>query len=621
MIFFSCSKKICGLIAAYFFVCPLSTVFAQSSINTNNQNFAISLKELASSKNLENDPTWKTLLHVQNNHPNINDPHFLLSYQDFTLQHELALTIDFLYGKDENNVCRFPARYLWLRQALNAPELPLERCPDYLEFKEKAPLEDMALIFANENITQPNSMLGHAFLKFSGHNQRGQEVSHAISFFTDAETFNLPKLLFDSLVIGKNGYFALSPYADQKDNYLNKEQRSIWEYHLDLNAYQKNLIRLHLLELKQSKLTYFFQKYNCATVINFILSISGKAMVNEGWWITPRSLVKSANQAGLIDDTHFNSSNHWLVHTLASQLPWSYQQSIKQQVLAGEFATQLQQASDEKVFIQLELAKAYNEYAYFNKMIDKNLSVKNALAIDTLQKKSFSNKDLQADERFNPVNSPNENQMTFSALRQNQHSVLEVTILPIAHTLSDDNRSFSSENSLQLFNTTIKFNQTTKRVNVEQFTLYDMASLVPYELLTNSLSSHVGIGMIPLYDKQHNLTHTFRASGAIGIDERLFNDVDIYTLVGAGLTAQSKKIYPLVTVESGLIVREVWNMKSLLIATYNRDITNDEMRYTTLGFTQVKFIDKNTTLSADFSRNSNQAHHQYSLGFNYKKIY
>jgi hypothetical protein len=221
---------------------------------------------------------------------------------------------------DSQNVCRFPARYYWLRQELNAPELALDRCADVVEFSDRAPLDDIALVFASENIAEPASMLGHAFLKFSGMNAQRQEISHAISFFTDAETINLPKLLFDSMVVGKNGYFSLSPFYEQRQLYVDTEQRSLWQYHLNFNATQKNLIRLHLLELKQTHLTYFFQRYNCATVIRFIIALSGASMPDTGWWVTPRSLVQSVNEAGLVDTTTIISPSRWVVRALAKFL-------------------------------------------------------------------------------------------------------------------------------------------------------------------------------------------------------------------------------------------------------------------------------------------------------------
>lgn len=232
------------------------------------------LQREARAQRLHESKVWHSLLHAAGTRAYVRDRNFLLSLPDFTPEAEMTRTIAFLYGGSPANVCRFPARYQFLRNRLHAPALPLQDCAEVSEFREKAPAERISLVFANENLAQPASMMGHGFLKIAGRDRSGNEVSHAISFYT--ETANIPKLLYESTVTGKPGYFTLSPYREAVEQYVNNEQRSVWEYPLQLAEPEKELLLLHLLELRQAQFTYCFQDYNCATLVYFELATAGE---------------------------------------------------------------------------------------------------------------------------------------------------------------------------------------------------------------------------------------------------------------------------------------------------------------------------------------------------------
>lgn len=467
-----------GLVAAFFLLyLQLASASAPPISEDVGLHAADQINAAAKAGQIYKSPVWSALLHASNGHPNIADANFLLSLPNFSLESELRQTIDFLYRGEQSNVCRFPARYLWLRKQLDAPELPLDECKDIVEFRQKAPLDEITLVFASETIAQPASMLGHAFLKFSGKNAQGQQVSHAISFYTDADTINLPKLLFDSLVIGKKGYFSLSPYNEKQQLYVDDEQRNLWEYQLALDSFQKELIRLHLHELKQSQLIYFFHRYNCATLLDFILQLSGKSIPDTDRWVTPKDLIKHAQQAGLIADTRVITPSHWLVRTLADQVTAIEQQSIKKQVQSGTVADGLDRSGSESAFIRLELARAYNQHAYLKDNLDKRLWLVNDRDLAVIKRESFPDKSLNTDNRYNPINTPGDSQIALAIQHDKDGDALSVTVIPVSHTLNDDNRNYASETSLQLLAPTIKIPLNNGRPKLDRLTIYDMQSL------------------------------------------------------------------------------------------------------------------------------------------------
>lgn len=611
-----------GLIAAFFLLSISSaTTAAEVYAVVTGQNIAERLKLAAVAGHLDQSPVWHALLHAKNGHPNIHDANFLLSLPDFSPLEELQKTIDFLYRGEPENVCRFPARYLWLQKQLTAPELPLAACPDVIEFRQKAPLDEIALVFASENIAQPASMLGHAFLKFSGKNEQGQEVSHAISFYTDANTLNLPRLLFDSLIIGKKGYFSLSPYPEKQQRYLDEEQRSIWEYQLVLDKFQKELIRLHLLELKQSRLTYFFQKYNCATLLDFILGLSGKPIPDSGWWVTPKGLIKNAYQAGLIDGTRVLTPSRWLVRALAEQVPVSEQRSLRDQVRQGNVANHIDYSGSTSAFIRLELTREYNRYVYLNGELDKNIWGVNEHALDVAKTRSFPEMALTADQRYNPINAPGESQIFLATQNDAGEAALAFTVLPISHTLSDDNRNYTSETSLQLFSPTFKLTLPSSRLTLDRLVIYDAESLMPYDELTGGISGRFHLAVEPQKNSRLEARHILAISGALGLTRRIEQDIDFYSLAGGGLGYTGTYISPYTTIEAGAILRELWDMKSLLSLTHTNNQIDGGAHYYSINFDHSKFIDRTLTVNLDWKWDFNNQHQQHFIAIGLKKIF
>lgn len=188
-----------GFTAAFFcllFGCALMAGMActtQAAEATSADTYIATLQAQALQHQLDRSSKWSALLHVSEGAPRIKDRQFILSLDHFSPREELLQTIAYLYGpQSAEAVCRFPARYAWLQAEAGLPLLPLDHCTELQELMTRAPADTLSLVFASENLSQPSSMMGHLFLKTSGHTADGRKVEHAISFFTDAGTINLP---------------------------------------------------------------------------------------------------------------------------------------------------------------------------------------------------------------------------------------------------------------------------------------------------------------------------------------------------------------------------------------------------------------------------------------------
>lgn len=573
---------------------------------------------------LAKDPVWSALLHVDQGRANIQDPAFLLSAPDFSLQNELEASLLHLYGSTPNKLCQFPARYLWLQQQLQLPELALETCSELSEFQQLSPAEKIDLVFASENLAQAASMMGHVFLKLSGKRRDGREVEHAISFFTDAGTINLPKLFFESMVLGKTGYFTLSPYHEKLQQYSREEQRTIWEYELRLNVQERRLIQAHLLELKQAKLVYFFQNYNCATVVDFILAIARKnTLAHQGFWLTPKDVVKRAHAAAQVEQSQLISPPRWLLRVLGDQHS-SQELSEIDTLLMHEQLPQVAATEDgtERAFLKLELTKALLAYRIDTGVLTSPAAKAYQANLGNYVRTHFPEQQLHVDQSTNPVGTPQDSQVELGIVHRGKVNYMKFSVTPASHHLEDDNRRYLGETELVLFDLSLLKSIDTRDMYLDKLIIYGTKSLLPVDRLTGGWSGAIRLGMETLVDKTQVARKLFFLEAGVGLTKRTMNDMDAYALANVGGGAQNGRAQLYVQPELGLILREVYDMKTVFSASYRRAVIGDAGAGMHYRLTQSKFL-PSQQFSLHVRMDANKSGHiwQRSFEIGVKKIF
>jgi hypothetical protein len=563
------------------------------------------MQDMARAQGLANDPVWGALLHLVHGRPTLEDPGFLLSMPNPSAQSELDATIAALYGaRSREMVCRFPARQAWLARRLGLPALSLDHCDELQEFLQRAPADHVALVFASENLAQPSSMMGHLFLKVAGPDAQGIAREHAISFYTDAATFNLPKLLFDSLVIGKQGYFALSPYAQDVSQYVEKEQRTLWEYELRLDEAQRKLLRYHLIELKQSTFTYFFHRHNCATLIKHIVAVAWPGMLSRHTLIdTPKDIVKLASQAGAVETTIVRAPARWRVRAIAPALSAGAADRVRAAVQSGRTdIIDPSQAASRQSYLSLELASAYNQYLYEHEARPVADWRAYRDAIEALKSATYADYAVEAMPRKDPAKSPQDSQLRLGVKhQQGGRRHLTVGVLPVSHTLADDNAQYFGENELRLFDTELRVDVDSGRVGLERFTIYAAKSVLPRDAFSGGWSGQFKVGWEPQPGRELEDRTALLMEGGLGVAWRPLSDVDVYALANGGLGVRHGG-YGYVNPVIGAIVREVYGMKShLTLSHVDRPLGRSE-GVSEVAFTQSKYFDEGYTLVLQASR-------------------
>ena len=577
---------------AFLFLCLSTTAFS-----------AVEQKDtIASALSLElhHSLRWQALLHHENGKQHLTDTRFLLSHDDFSLKNELVATIEQFFQpntQDKHAICRFPARFLWIKQQLNLSnrDFPTTQCHDFEAFQRNAPASQIKLIFASENVNSPSSMMGHAFLMISGPNRKGALIEHAVSYYTVIDSMNLLKVFYDSLVTGKQGLFALTPYTKIKIKYAISEKRNLWEYDLNLSEIEKKLIHYHIWELKNIDSKYFFAQYNCATVTYFLIASGKPDILNYSQiWLTPTDIVKAIYDHAIVSKTTLIPSNRWKIKMLSKNLSSALQDQVQlftHNPINTDFFSTLEYS--ERVFA-VELAETYAEHLYIDKDIDQEQYRALNNTTNTLKNDSWPNIDISSYK--SPLNTPGDTLISTGLGQDDQGTFISVEILPTAHRLIDDNRQYMAENELRIADIKLKYFPQDKTLTLDTFQLYSAFSLNPRDQFTGGISGGWRLGIEPHLDAQLSPHRAFNLSGSIGMSTHLTTDILGYALMGGGYGFADHQHYVYSEPEIGLVVNEVFDMKSILRVSWVSNQLGSGRTFMKSSLTQSFYLDKQNAL-------------------------
>tara|TARA_R110002072_G_scaffold140765_1_gene285153 strand:+ start:22554 stop:24410 length:1857 start_codon:yes stop_codon:yes gene_type:complete len=555
------------------------------------------LVQEALSKNLDKSLVWQSLLHAKEGQENIFDTGFLLSGARFSLENELNATINFLFNNESSKtaICRFPARYLWLSKQLNLQVKSFTNCLRYEKFKSLAPLDDLHLIYASENLVSPSSMMGHIFLKTQGKNIHQHEVSHSLSFFTEVEGFNVPKLIFESVFLGKKGYFSLNPYHEKERIYLSEEQRNVWSYLLTFSDWQKELLQAHLWELKDTQLSYFFHDYNCATFTLYVLAVADSRFLDFISSIdSPLDVAKAAKKLNLIEQTSLTPSNKWKTRMLNDALS-SKDVSITKAAVKNRDLSPLVTSLDtsEQIYLKNELASTYAYYLFEEEVFAKGTLNGVLSQADDISKSLNQDFTIGLSEYKDPLKSQDDTQLYSGFVSIEGQEYLQIGFLAAAKKREDDSRQYFGETDLRLFDLSLLLSlEKEPRLELDEFSLYAVSALMPWDELTGGISGRFNLGAKTHFNKDLERGSALDISGGLGLSYQLVKDVLTYSLFNAGHGLRAGKSYLYTEPEIGFVVNEVFDMKSILSFNHiwNQDKSGDA--YLKLNFNQSLYLNK-----------------------------
>lgn len=523
----------------------------------------------------------------------INDPKFILTLDNFSPKNELLATLN-IFKKPTNQACKFIARHQFLSEQLST-SLPKLNCPDYDTFKNNAPLDDISILYASENLTQPSSMMGHTMLAISGVNQSGQITDHAVSFFTELDDINIANIVWETLYKGKPGYFTVQPIKKALDYYLVAEQRNVWRYKLQLKSNHKALLHKHLWELKYAQMNYLFHRHNCATLSLHILQVANPLLAkNNDIFVSPIDVAKAASRGGIINETLIYPSSKWKVRMLSEFVAAEDIEKISNGINSVSHNN-----SVVKNYLNTNLAATYANFQFEQGYIDdKEWFTKKAKF--SLNSQDTSGYKINLENYRSPLKTPDDSHLSFGYRNTSNSEWLTLGWLPASHDLSDQNSEYFGENELKLNEIVVNMNTNSGEINLQRWQLYSAKSLIPYDSLTGGLSGSFSVGFDQVLNKQHESNLSLLIYGGLGKSYKLSRDLSLYYLANVGGNLNEAESYAFIEPELGLYLYEIWNMKTLFSVKKRYNSNQYEQLHWTLN---QSFMAKKTSsfiASADY---------------------
>jgi hypothetical protein len=154
---------------------------------------------------------------------------------------------------------------VWLQRQLGVSPVvhPADQCPALRAWYRTFAADAVSIHFASAYLESPSSAFGHTFLRFS-RNGVPTLLSPTSNYAADTSSDGGLRYVLYGLLGRYPGVADQLPFFRRVRTYSDDEGRDIWEYPLDLDAGQIDLLLLHLWEVKDGIYDYWFLGENCS---------------------------------------------------------------------------------------------------------------------------------------------------------------------------------------------------------------------------------------------------------------------------------------------------------------------------------------------------------------------
>lgn len=181
-------------------------------------------------------------------------------------------------GVPKHPICRFPARFMWLTEALaiDPAKLPRQQCAPFFAFLKEIDPAAVTVVFSSYYLNNPASAFGHTFLKLTkartlAVGEKRELLDYVVDFAATVDTGNALIYAFKGLFGAFPGTVKRMPYYFKVREYADFESRDMWEYELAFTPKQLFMLVAHIWELGPSYFSYLYLTENCSYRIDMML--------------------------------------------------------------------------------------------------------------------------------------------------------------------------------------------------------------------------------------------------------------------------------------------------------------------------------------------------------------
>lgn len=446
---------------------------------------------------LHTNAVWRNLLHYKSTWRGmislVDDPRFFHAPDGRTNPRaELAATLRAFYAPpgtnlQEHALCRFPARYAWLRDqlALDPTALPMEACEPFEKVRRYLAVSSVTMVFPSAYMNGPASMFGHTLLVFdtAGKNRL---LARAVSYAARTDESIGPLFAFAGIAGLYPGYYAVQPYYDKVEQYTDIGHRDVWEYELDFSPAEVDFMLRHAWELQNIWSRYFFFDENCAYNLYFFLDVARpdlRLSDSKRWFVIPIDTVKAIAQHGLVREVAYRPSQTTRIGHLAAALPPGARQlaldvAHGRQPAAAVTNSPLPATQQTAV---LELAAAYTQYRYTESLLPREQY--GPLLMDVLRVRSRLG--LLPDDLATVPTPPRPDQghaplrLSAGAGLRDQDAFVSLRGRIAYHALLDNDTGYEPGSEIQFLGTEARYIPEQDRTRLERLDVVQVTAMSP----------------------------------------------------------------------------------------------------------------------------------------------
>ncbi|MFB3817170.1 MAG: DUF4105 domain-containing protein [Candidatus Methylomirabilales bacterium] len=469
--------------------------------------YAARLVEEARRRNLHEARYWHTLLHYKRSLAGlrslVDDPEFFASPQG---KHdpaaELAATLQAFFqpqaGEAKHPVCRFVARYHWLKAELHIDPamLPVGECEPFSRLIRSMQPESTTLVFPTSHMNSPASLFGHTFLAYetaSGSRLLAQAVNYSA---VTTETFG-PLFAVKGIVGLYKGYFSVLPYYTKLQEYSDIDHRDMWEYPLNFTREETIRSIMHVYELDAIYSDYYFFDENCSYNLLFLLDAGRPGLaLTDGVppWVIPIDTVRAAEAAGLVAGSVYRPSRTARIQRLAAELD-SPRRRLARALARGD-AAPAPAAPGDAAARTYDLAVEYLQYLYSRRELSREVYTDRLLALLTARSAAGGAAPATAvPPPARPQDGHRSNRLQLGAGLRRDEAFQEARFRFAYHTLLDHQAGYPEGAQIVFADTALRYYVETRRLRLQQFDLVDIVSIAPRDDLFAPVSWKITAGL------------------------------------------------------------------------------------------------------------------------------
>lgn len=474
--------------------------------------YADQLVEKARRRRLHEERYWHTLLHYKRTITGlrslVDDPKFFLSPRGKRdPEAELEATIRAFFQPDtpgaRHPVCRFVARYYWIKEQLNLDPavLPVNECEQFTRLIEEMKPESTTLVFPTSHMNSPASMFGHTLLAYETAS-KSKLLAYAVNYAAvTTETFG-PLFAVKGIFGLYRGYFSILPYYAKLQEYSDIDHRDIWEYRLNFTREETIRSIMHVYELDGIYSDYYFFDENCSYALLFLLEAGRPSLDLTDRlppWVIPLDTIRVVEDAGLIAGAVYRPSKTTTIRHVASLLDRP-SRLLALDMARGRAAPERIRASElskQEKARTYDLAVEYLQYLYSKRQIERDVYtdrfVKLLAARSALGIPDGERYEIQPPPRPEEGHQSDRLQIGFGLRRGEPFQELRFRFA--YHTLTDYARGYPEGSQIVFGDTALRYYFHDNRFTLQQLDLVDIVSLAPRDELFQPISWKVTAGL------------------------------------------------------------------------------------------------------------------------------